>query len=72
VAAFVPLDRLLIETDSPYLAPEPFRGKTNNPSYVSFVAQRIAQIRNLPVETIGQITDDNFDRLFTGAVGATS
>ena len=65
VAAFVLLDRMLIETDSPYLAPVPFRGKTNNPSYVPYVAQQIAQIRNLPVETIGQATSDNFERLFT-------
>ncbi|MBO9514302.1 MAG: TatD family hydrolase [Variovorax sp.] len=64
VAAFVPLDRMLIETDSPYLAPVPFRGKTNNPSYVPYVAQQIAQIRNLPVETIGQATSNNFERLF--------
>ena len=48
VAAFVPLDRMLIETDSPYLAPVPYRGKTNNPSYVPFVAQQIAQLRNMP------------------------
>jgi TatD DNase family protein len=45
VAAFVPLDRMLIETDSPYLAPVPYRGKTNNPSYVPFVAQQIAELR---------------------------
>ncbi|MBB3176383.1 TatD family hydrolase [Variovorax sp. Sphag1AA] len=67
VASFVPLDRMLIETDSPYLAPVPYRGKTNNPSYVPFVAQQIAQLRNLPVEVIGKATSDNFDRLFTAA-----
>jgi TatD DNase family protein len=66
VASFVPLDRLLIETDSPYLAPVPFRGKTNNPSYVSWVAQQLAQIKTLAVEEIGQITSRNFERLFTG------
>ena len=64
VAAFVPLDRLLIETDSPYLAPVPYRGKTNNPSYVPFVAQRLASLRSLPVEDIAQLTSANFDRLF--------
>jgi len=64
VATFVPLDRMLIETDSPYLAPVPYRGKTNNPSYVPFVAQQIAELRNLPVEAIGKATSDNFDRLF--------
>lgn len=65
VAAFVPMERILIETDSPYLAPAPHRGKTNNPSYVPFVAQQIAQIRGLAVEEVARITRDNFDRLFS-------
>lgn len=65
VAAFVPMDRILIETDSPYLAPVPHRGKTNNPSYVPFVAQQIAQIRGLAVEDVARITSENFDRLFS-------
>ncbi len=60
VAAFVPLDRMLIETDSPYLAPVPYRGKTNNPSYVPFVAQQIAQLRQLPVEAIAKATSRQF------------
>ena len=64
VAAFVPLDRLLIETDSPYLAPVPHRGKTNDPSYVPFVAQQLAQLRQLPVEAIAEVTSANFERLF--------
>jgi TatD DNase family protein len=64
VAAFVPLDRCLIETDSPYLAPVPFRGKTNSPAYVPFVAQQIAALKGLPVETIAQATSGNFERLF--------
>jgi TatD DNase family protein len=64
VAAFVPLDRMLIETDSPYLAPVPYRGKTNNPSYVPFVAQQIAQVRQLPVETIAEATSAGFEALF--------
>ncbi len=68
VAAMVPLDRLLIETDSPYLAPMPYRGKTNNPSYVPFVAAQLAQIKQLPVEAIAQATSQNFDNLFTGVV----
>jgi TatD DNase family protein len=68
VAAFVPMDRMLIETDSPYLAPVPFRGKTNNPSYVPYVAQQIAQIRNLPVEEVAQATSANFNRLFSGVM----
>ncbi len=66
VAAFVPLDRLLIETDSPYLAPVPYRGKTNNPSYVPYVAQQIAQLRAMPVEAVAQATSRNFERLFLG------
>ncbi|MBC7917174.1 MAG: TatD family hydrolase [Rhodoferax sp.] len=64
VAAFVPLDRMLIETDSPYLAPVPFRGKTNNPSYVPFVAKQIAQLRGMAVEAVAEQTSINFDRLF--------
>ena len=68
VAAFVPLDRMLIETDSPYLAPMPHRGKTNNPSYVPFVAAQLAQIRQCQVEEIGEITSRNFDTLFKGVL----
>ncbi len=64
VAAFVPLDRLLIETDSPYLAPVPYRGKTNNPSYVPYVAKQLAAVRNLSVEEIAEATSRNFDDLF--------
>jgi TatD DNase family protein len=66
VARFVPLDRMLIETDSPYLAPVPYRGKTNNPSYVPFVARQIADLRKLPIETIGEATSRNFETLFAG------
>ncbi len=66
VAAFVPLDRMLIETDSPYLAPVPFRGKTNSPAYVPYVAQQIARLRHLPVEAVAQATSLNFDTLFKG------
>ena len=68
VAAWVPLDRLLIETDSPYLAPVPFRGKTNNPSYVPYVAQQLATLRQCSVEAIGEATSLNFTRLFPGAI----
>jgi TatD DNase family protein len=64
VAAYVPLNRCLIETDSPYLAPMPYRGKTNNPSYVPFVAQQIAQLKGISVEAVAQATSENFDRLF--------
>ncbi len=71
VASFVPMDRMLIETDSPYLAPVPYRGKTNNPSYVPHVAQQIAQLRQCPVESVAELTSRNFDRLFSGAMPST-
>ena len=64
VAAWVPLDRILIETDSPYLAPVPYRGKTNNPSYVPFVAKILAELRGMTPEQVGELTSRNFDRLF--------
>lgn len=70
VAQYVPLDRMLIETDSPYLAPVPYRGKTNNPSYVAHVAAHIALLRGLDVERLGEATSHNFDQLFTGVVPA--
>jgi TatD DNase family protein len=65
VAAFVPLDRLMVETDSPYLAPVPYRGKTNSPAYVPFVAKQLAEIRKLPVEEVAALTSANFERLFS-------
>ena len=68
VAAFVPLDRLLIETDSPYLAPVPFRGKTNNPSYVPHVARQIASVRSMHVEDVARATSHNFETLFSGVL----
>ncbi|WP_296444294.1 TatD family hydrolase [Rhodoferax sp. UBA5149] len=68
VAAFVPLDRLLIETDSPYLAPVPYRGKTNNPSFVPYVAAQLADIKKCPVEQIAEITSRNFEALFKGVL----
>jgi TatD DNase family protein len=64
VAKEIPLEHLLIETDSPYLTPEPFRGKRNNPSYVKLVAEEIARIKEVPVETIAEETGRNFRRLF--------
>ena len=64
VAALCPLDKLLIETDAPYLAPVPMRGQTNEPSFVPFVAAKIAEIKGLPVEKIGAITTKNARRLF--------
>jgi TatD DNase family protein len=68
VAAFVPLDRMLIETDSPYLAPVPYRGKTNTPAYVPYVAQQIAELRGLDAEAVGRQTSANFERLFPGVL----
>lgn len=65
VAKFVPDDRLLIETDSPYLAPVPYRGKLNNPSYVPFVAKLLGELRGCSAETIGELTTRNFLNLFT-------
>ena len=70
VAKLVPLDRMLIETDSPYLAPVPYRGKTNNPSFVPYVAAQIAELRGTTPEAIGQATSANFERLFSGVVAA--
>lgn len=64
VARFVPLDRLLIETDSPYLAPVPYRGRTNQPAYVPFVAKQVGDLRQLPQAEVARITSANFDRLF--------
>jgi TatD DNase family protein len=70
IAARMPLDRILIETDSPYLAPAPHRGKTNNPSYVPWVAKQIADLRGLSPEAVGAQTSANFDRLFSGVLTA--
>jgi len=67
VARRVPLDRLLIETDSPYLAPVPHRGKTNEPGWVVHVAEEIARLRELPLAQVEQATTDNFFRLFRHA-----
>lgn len=64
VAKFCPLDRLLIETDAPYLAPVPFRGKTNEPSYLPRVAATIAELHGISVEECARITNENARRLF--------
>ena len=64
VAAEVPLERCLIETDSPYLAPVPHRGKTNNPSYVPLVAAELARLKGCSLEEVAAATRSNFDRLF--------
>ena len=67
VAKKVPADRLLIETDSPYLAPVPHRGKPNEPKYVLGVAEAIAQLRGVSAEELAQITSNNFFELFKSA-----
>ena len=67
VAQKCPLDRILVETDSPYLAPVPYRGKPNEPAYVRHVADEIARLRSLPIEAVHQATTDNFFSLFKHA-----
>ena len=67
VAQLVPLNRVLIETDSPYLAPTPHRGKTNEPAWVLHVAEEIARLRGISTEAVGLATTDNFFRLFGGS-----
>ncbi|GJM07688.1 MAG: hypothetical protein DHS20C10_14220 [marine bacterium B5-7] len=64
VAMKMPLDRILIETDSPYLAPDPFRGKTNEPAYVRYVAEKVAALREDTVDNIAKATTENFFKLF--------
>ena len=71
VAAYVPLDACLIETDSPYLAPVPHRGKTNQPAWVAHVGAELARIKGTSVEAVAEATTRNFDRLFA-KVGATA
>lgn len=66
VAQKIAPDRFLIETDSPYLAPMPFRGKPNYPTYVRYVAEYIAGLRNISVAEVAQLSRDNFYRLFPG------
>ncbi len=60
----IPLERILIETDCPFLSPEPHRGRRNEPSYVRFVAQKIAEIKGIPFETVGTVTSTNAIRFF--------
>ena len=64
VARFVPLDRCLIETDSPYLAPMPHRGKVNQPAWVAHVAAKVAELKGLSLEAVADATSRNFERLF--------
>jgi len=72
VAQRVPLDRMLIETDSPYLAPVPYRGKPNEPSYVRHVAEHIAELRDMTIEDVAKVTTENFYQLFRKAAGTAN
>lgn len=67
IAAWLPADRLLVETDAPYLAPEPHRGKTNEPAFVRHVAERIAELRGVSASALAADTTRNFFRLFSAA-----
>lgn len=67
VAQSIPLDKILVETDSPYLAPVPFRGKTNQPAYVQHVAQEVANLRGISLSQVAEATTHNFFQLFKHA-----
>jgi TatD DNase family protein len=69
IAASVPQDRLLVETDAPYLAPEPHRGRTNEPAYVAHTARVLADVIGVTEDEVARITMDNFYRLFSKAAG---
>jgi len=64
VAKELPLDRILIETDSPFLSPEPFRGRSNEPGRVRYVAEKLAEVHSIPFEKIAEITSNNASKLF--------
>jgi len=64
VARDIPLEKLVVETDCPYLAPHPYRGKRNEPSYLSFVVEKIGQIRGMPSELVAEQTANNVLQLF--------
>lgn len=64
VAQSIPMERIVLETDCPYMSPEPYRGKRNDPGRLCFMAQKLAQLRNLPLETVKQITTENGKRLY--------
>lgn len=67
VVSSMPLDRILVETDCPYLAPVPFRGKRNDPSKVIYVAKKVAELRSISLQEVEKATTDNFFRLFSKA-----
>jgi TatD DNase family protein len=64
VIKYLPIDKILIETDAPFLAPVPFRGKVNQPAYVYHVAETIASLKNLSLEFVAEQTTHNFEQLF--------
>jgi TatD DNase family protein len=64
IAAAVPLDRILVETDGPFLTPAPFRGKRNEPAYIPYMVERLAALRQISIEAMGQATTENAERLF--------
>ena len=64
-ASLIPVDRLLIETDSPFLAPEPKRGSTNEPSFIKYTAQKLAEIKNISYDDLIVYTSNNFIKLFS-------
>ena len=66
-AAALPIDRIIVETDSPYLAPLPYRGKSNEPAFVVKTLETLAKVRNLPVDEMARVTTENFFRLFSKA-----
>lgn len=70
VAREIDLEHLMVETDSPFLAPAPHRGKVNEPAYVAFVAQRVAELKGCTVSDVARATTRNFDRFISGALGA--
>ncbi len=70
VAKMAPADRILVETDAPYLAPVPHRGRSNEPGFVRHTAEKLAELRGVPIEEIGKLTTDNFYRLFNRAMPA--
>jgi len=72
VAKKVPLDRMLVETDAPYLAPVPYRGKTNEPAFVRHTAECLAELRGMDLEAFSQVTTENFFTLFSSARRADS
>ena len=64
VAKKIPAERILVETDSPYLTPVPYRGKPNSPAYTYYVAEKLAEIRNTSIDNIARVTTQNFNQLF--------